>query len=174
MLDYKRKFIKTGAEGYSAWLHDAGSLTRRIQQRSQEFSVQTLHSGLAKINADEAEQLKVNPNHLAFTREVYLWSDGKPVVFAHSTCAPQHIRGAWRAMKGLGNRPLGTLLFSHPQIFRHPLSFKKLRTGNPLYQKAISAIRQPPSELWARRSLFFLEQAPLLVTEVFLPMILEI
>jgi chorismate--pyruvate lyase len=174
MLDYKGKIITSDAEKYSAWLHDAGSLTRRIQQRSQEFSVQTLHSGLAKITVDEAEQLKVNPNHLAFTREVYLWSDGKPVVFAHSTCAPQHIRGAWRAMKGLGNRPLGALLFTHPQIFRQPLSFKKLRTGNPLYQKAISAIKQPPSELWARRSLFVLEQAPLLVTEVFLPMILEI
>jgi chorismate-pyruvate lyase len=35
-------------------------------------------------------------------------------------------------------------------------------------------LSDPPHRLWARRSLFYLGDAPLLVTEVFLPGILQL
>ena len=156
------------------WLHDYGSLTRRIQQRSNHFAVCKVHSGLARIALDESTLLGVASQRLAYSREVFLYADNQPVVFAHSACAPKHLRGAWAAVAGLGNQPLGALLFAHPLIKRQPLNYKALRATHPLYQKAAVVLSNPPSKLWARRSLFYLHDQPLLVTEVFLPEILRL
>ncbi|GAB4118273.1 MAG: chorismate lyase [Sideroxydans sp.] len=171
------------------WLHDHGSLTQRIQQRCQEFSVQPVHRGLARIAYDEATMLGIPPHRLAYSREVFLLADGKPVVFAHSTCRQQDLQHAWKSMRGLGNRSLGSLLFTHPLVLRQPLHFKALPSRHPLAGRALARqdCREPvetvglkpdlqnaPDPLWARRSLFTLHGAPLLVTEVFLPEILKL
>lgn len=155
------------------WLHDHGSLTQRIRQRCENFSVRPMNSSLARVAYDEAALLGLAPHRLAYSREVFLYADGKPVVFAHSTCAAKDLRGAWQAMRGLGNRSLGTLLFTHPLVKRQSLHYKALRYPHPLYKNA-AVLGAPPQRLWARRSLFTLQGAPLLVTEVFLPEILEL
>ena len=200
-------------DGLAPWLRDRGSLTQRIQQRCARFAVRGVRSGLARIALDEAALLGVAPQHLAWSREVFLYADDQPVVFAHSACARQHLRGAWSAVSGLGNKPLGALLFAHPLVERRPLHYKALRSAHPLYQSAAAALTgmavatpdnetcharspllnplpqageeandryasstliNPPGRLWARRSLFYLHGAPLLVTEVFLPEILRL
>ncbi len=154
------------------WLHDHGSLTQRIQQRCQQFAVHPVRSGLARIAFDEAVLLGIAPHQLTYSREVFLFADGKPVVFAHSACTRAHLRGAWASITGLGNRSLGSLLFTHPQVIRQPLHFRSLRPLHPLFRSAAAQLSVVPNMLWARRSLFYLHEAPLLVTEVFLPQIL--
>lgn len=159
-------------QALAPWLHDNGSLTRRIQQRCDHFAVRPVRNGLARIAYDESALLGVAPQQLAYSREVFLYADGQPVVFAHSTCAAQHLRGAWAALGGLGNKPLGAMLFAHPLVERGPLRFKALHPHHPLYRR--TAIPDAPGRLWARRSLFYLHGAPLLVTEVFLPEIVRL
>ncbi len=156
------------------WLRDRGSLTQRIQQRCTRFAVRGMCSGLARIALDESALLGVAPQHLAYAREVFLYANDLPVVFAHSACAHRHLRGAWSAVRNLGNRPLGALLFAHPLVERKPLHYKALCGAHPLYQRAAAVLSDPPDRLWARRSLFILHGAPLLVTEVFLPEILRL
>ncbi len=160
--------------GYAPWLRDCGSLTLRIQQRCARFGVRGVRSGLAKIALDEAALLGVALPHLAWSREVFLYADDRPVVFAHSACARQHLRGAWANVRDLGGRPLGALLFAHPLVERKPLNYKALRSTHPLYRRAAAVLDNPPDKLWARRSLFSWCGAPLLVTEVFLPEILRL
>lgn len=164
----------TGSAPYTEWLRDRGSLTRRIKECCQFFSVRPVRSGLARVAYDEAALLGQPHDRNAFSREVFLYADGKPVVFAHSACAPVHLRGTWSAIRGLGSHPLGELLFSHPQVNRQPLHYKALRFNHPLYHSAIAVLGDAPPKLWARRSLFILRGAPLLVTEVFLPEILKL
>ncbi len=156
------------------WLHDHGSLTRSIQQSCDEFSVQVVSSGKSRIAYEESALLDIRPQHFAYSREVVLFADNQPVVFAHSTCAVKHLRGTWGAIKGLGNRPLGAMLFAHPQIKRRPLCYKVLSRHHPLYHRAGKILPDDAGKLWARRSLFYLHGAPLLVTEVFLPGILKL
>ena len=158
----------------SPWLRDRGSLTQRIQQRCTRFAVHGVRDGLARIALDEAALLGVAPPQLAWSREVILYADGVPVVFAHSACARQHLRGAWSAVRDLGNRPLGALLFAHPLVERKPLHYRALRSAHPLYRHASALLNNPPGRLWARRSLFHLHGAQLLVTEIFLPEILHL
>ena len=154
------------------WLRDRGSLTQRIQQRCTHFAVRGVRSGLARIALDESALLGIAPQQLAYSREVFLYADDQPVVFAHSALAREHLRSAWSAVRTLGNKPLGALLFAHPLVERKPLHYKALRNTHPLYQRAVAVLSDPPHRLWARRSLFYLHDAPLLVTEVFLPGIL--
>ncbi len=167
-------FLPAIEAGFEPWLHDRGSLTQRIQQRCGQFTVRPVRSGLARIAFDESAVLGIAPHQLAWSREVFLYADGRPVVFAHSACAPQHLRGAWTAVRGLGSKPLGALLFAHPQVARKPLHYKSLHVHHPLHRSAVSALGTTPDRLWARRSLFTLHGAPLLVTEVFLPEILKL
>ena len=154
------------------WLRDRGSLTHRIQQRCTHFAVRGVRTGLARIALDESALLGIAPQQLAYSREVFLYADDQPVVFAHSSLAHEHLRSAWSDVRTLGNKPLGALLFAHPLIERKPLHYKALRNTHPLYQRAAEVLGEPPHRLWARRSLFFLHDVPLLVTEVFLPGIL--
>ena len=167
---WHRAALGCGAD-LAPWLRDHGSLTQRIQQRCSRFAVRNMHSGLARIALDESALLGIAPQQLAYAREVYLYADDQPVVFAHSVVAHQHLYGAWAAVRSLGSKPLGAMLFAHPLVERKPLHYKALRSTHALYQLAAAELSDQPPRLWARRSLFLLHDSPLLVTEVFLPQI---
>ena len=91
------------------------------------------------------------------------------MVYAHSVLPHRSLRGKWYKLGRLGNQPLGAALFKNMQVTRTPLSYKKLSNNHVLYQKAVKEIAHPPAYLWARRSVFHLNCANILVTEVFLP-----
>ena len=167
-------YIPNIEPAYAAWLHDHGSLTRRIQQRSKQFHVRNVYNGLNMASRDEINVLNVPRQQHIYTREVLLYADNKPVVFAHSVVATHHLYHAWHALQHLGNRPLGALLFSHPLVQRAPLRYKALKPDHPLYRQAAPELNTLPPRLWARRSVFTLHGASLLVTEVFLPDILKL
>jgi chorismate--pyruvate lyase len=84
------------------------------------------------------------------------------------------LRGAWNGLGRLGNKPLGATLFANPKVKRTPLSYKKLTSNHALYQHAVQHLTDKPSYLWARRSIFSLSCANIMVTEVFLPQLLII
>ena len=156
------------------WLQNRGSLTRHIQQRCKNFRVEPVFQSLATACNDELAILKLRPGELAHVREVYLYCGKTPVVFAHSVVARKNIRGVWYGMSKLGNKSLGTVLFTNPVIKRTPLKFRKLNLTHPLFHRACKNMQVAPDKLWARRSLFTLHGQPILVTEVFLPAILEL
>lgn len=156
------------------WLQDRGSLTRRIQDRCAHFCVKRVFQSLSKVYGDELDVMGLRASELAMVREVYLYCGNTPVVFAHSVVAHKNLRGAWRGLSGLGNKSLGTVLFTNPRIERTPLEFKKVSQGHFLYDRACAKLSTKPAHLWARRSLFTLHGQSILVTEVFLPAILDL
>ena len=156
------------------WLQNRGSLTRQIQQHCKNFRVEPVFQSLSKACEDEIAILKLRSRELAHVREVFLYCGKTPVVFAHSVVARKNLRGAWHDLNKLGNKSLGTVLFTNPAIKRTPLSFRKLNLAHPLFHRACKSMRFEPDNLWARRSLFTLHGQPILVTEVFLPAILEL
>lgn len=156
------------------WLTNRGSLTARLMAHSHAFRVLPLRQRLAKVNQDEAELLQLPSQQLALVREVLLLCDEQPAVFAHSIIGSDELRRTWRFVARLGNRPLGAVLFADPRIQRQPLHYKSLDARHPLYRGAAEHLPQVPPRLWARRSLFTLNHAPLLVTEVFLPHVTDL
>ena len=157
------------------WLADQGSLTRRLKQRCRQFSVQPVRVGLFRPNRDESPVMGLRAGHVAYVREVLLHCDNRAVVFAHSTIAAESLRGPWAALTRLGSKPLGEALFSNPRILRGDLQYRRISSGHPLAKQAVKAgIPVKSQNLWARRSLFTLHGRSLMVTEVFLPAVLDL
>lgn len=161
---------------YAAWLQLPGSLTQALIDRCPAFNVLRLRQDADTPHADECEPLALMPGRQAMVREVLLRCAELPLVFAHSVIPLPGLQGPWQALEDLGNRSLGTALFSDPRVQRDPLEFLGLEPHHPLYAKAMAHLA--PSEasgrLWARRSRFTLEAHPILVTEVFLPEVLKL
>jgi chorismate lyase len=133
-----------------------------------------MRQALAQSPIDEWPLLGSRARERVLTREVFLYCAETPVVFAHSVVRRDGLRGPWRWLGGLGARPLGAALFSDPRVARTPLTFRAIGSHHPLFRRATAMLASPPSALWARRSIFLREGVPLLVTEVFLPGILEL
>ena len=159
---------------YRHWLVDAGSLTARLQASCKQFSVSRVSVGWGSPQRDESLLLRMRCHEQALLREVVLNCDGKPVVFAHSVLPRRSLRGEWHGLGRLGNKPLGAALFANPAVVRTPLSFRKLLPRNALYQRASLVLDCRPPCLWARRSVFMLQGAAIMVTEVFLPSVLQL
>lgn len=159
---------------YRPWLVDRGSLTLRLQERCAAFRVQAVRQALRPSVIDERPVLRARPGEWLTTREVFLCCADTPVVFAHSVVRCGGLLGPWRWVGGLGARPLGAALFADPRIERTPLAFRAIARRHPLYRRATALLERPPRALWARRSIFLREGVPLMVTEVFLPPILEL
>ena len=99
---------------------------------------------------------------IAQVREVILWCDDKPIVYAQSWLPEQTIIDL-RALADVGERPLGDIIFQQPGLVRGSIEVSEIDLALPQL-----ALKQ---RCWARRSVFSLQQHPLLVSEVFLPAI---
>lgn len=154
---------------YHSWLIEKGSLTAKLQERYHQFSVKPIVVEYKKPNQDEARLLHSASRDVALIREVLLYGNGKPVVFAHSVMPRKGLRGAWRGLDRLGDKPLGATLFANSKAKRTPLNYKKLYPTHVLYQRATRHLVDKPAFLWARRSVFSLNCANIMVIEVFLP-----
>lgn len=161
------------ASRYRTWLTEKGSLTARLQQNYPDFFVKPLSTNYLKPSAEEASLLHVPGNATAQVREVFLYGHGKPVVFAHSVLPRNSLQGEWRNLGRLGNKPLGETLFANPKVRRTPLTYKKISAQHALYKTATFYMQEKPTYLWARRSVFSLNCASIMVIEVFLPDLIE-
>ena len=125
---------------------------------------------------DEQAMFRLKKGEYLRVREVLLLADGRPVVYARSVVTERDLRLAWRVFRGIGSRPLGAALFADPRIRRQPLLSAALKRGDARYHRALACagLNPQPLRLWARRSLFRLRGRDLLVTEVFLPAVLEL
>ena len=155
-----------------AWLTDRGSLTARIIANVDDFNLQRLQQRLATPYHDERRALGLRQGELALVREVILRDGVTPLIFAHTAANPRDLRGAWRGLSKLGNRPLAEMLFHDPTVCRMAIEYKQLSPTHPLIDATMAAtnlLRQlSPQHLWARRSVFLKNGRPLMVTEVFL------
>jgi chorismate--pyruvate lyase len=168
-----RRRPAAGAAGYRRWLIDRGSLTDRVRERCAAFRVELMFQGPRRAAQDE-RFVAGGRGERVFVREVFLSCARGRVVFAHSVTPLASLRGAWRGLVRLGARPLGAALFADPRVRRRPLRFRKLGPRDEIHARACAATGRRLPALWARRSLFMLGKSPILVTEIFLPGILEL
>lgn len=156
------------------WLLEAGSLTARLTAHSRAFRVQRLHQHTALCLPDEARAIGMQRPGRVWEREVLLRCDEVPVVFAHTVVPMAATANDWPLFNALGERSLGSTLFYDPRVARGALEFARIRAGHPLMRRAQAALGGEHTILYARRCLYRRRQGTLLVTEVFLPSVLEL
>ena len=153
-----------------AWLLNRRSLTRRLQQHSNNhFSVTVVSQRWERPRLDEARALDIPPQQLALVREVILYGGGQPWVYARSVLPQQALNGRLRFLRKLGNKPLGALLFSNPAIKRGPVVLQRYPQSQ--LPVALQQATQPP--LWGRYSIFRYGDNGILVSEIFLPAFID-
>ncbi len=153
----------------ASWLLDETSLTRRLRSAANgDFHVEVIAQSRRRPLLDERALLGLSAAEWALVREVWLYCAGRPWVFARTIMPMRTLRGAQRHLAHLGTRPLGEALFTDHHAVRGPLHVLHLRQDDALHA-VIGAAASEDDALWGRRSLFWFDQRPLLVSEIFLP-----
>jgi len=148
------------------WLGDSGSLTARlIAQSGGQFKVQVIRQIIGIPRLNERQALGMKQPARALIREVVLCGHDEPWVFARSILPLASLTGSLRHLRKQNNRPLGAFLFSQPRLLRSAIAVTRISRDHAYVPAAFLGEKL----LWGRRSVFYLQQKPLLVSEVFLP-----
>lgn len=156
------------------WLLDPGSLTHRLRRRCEgDFEVAVRRQVWGRPAPDERRALGMAAAERALIREVHLLCSGTPWVFARTVMPVSSLRGRQRRLSRLGNKPLGATLFADPGLQRGAVEVVSLEQGEPLFVRAMASAPLEVKAIWGRRSVFRLQERPLLVSEIFLPALLH-
>lgn len=149
------------------WLLDTGSLTERLQSQCMSFHLTLIGQRQSQITLEEflrvrAPKQELNPQEWQ-VREVLLWGDNQPWVFARSII-PQRLCES--DFVNLNTKPLGQLIFNDMRFKRMPFEITNLSPSRAFLEKlGISS----EVDVWGRRSAFSFEDLKMTVSEVFLP-----
>jgi len=156
--------------GIAPWLFDATSLTARIIAACNgQFRVEVISQGWQRPMLNEEQCLKTGAGRYALVRQVYLYCNDAPWVFARTVIPQATLQGKEKHLAHLQNRPLGAVLFTEPTMRRSEVEVAEIRQSQRLFHTATARLDYDPSVIWGRRSVFYLHDKPLLVSEIFLP-----
>ena len=151
-----------------SWLLDPNSLTARLKSHCHHFRVELLGQRVELCQANEAVAL-IQLGEQVLVREVLLFCDEKPQVFARSLLPLSSLTGAEQALANLGTQSLGQVLFNNTSLERQTIEVAEFDAKSCVAKLAHDLQLNVESNLWGRRSIFVLENKPLMVAEVFLP-----
>ena len=135
------------------WLNEEGSITAKISSDSK-FKLKILSDDIG--NAEDEEYLALNiPSQKVRIREVILYGDLVPLVYARSIIPNQTSSKGYPGLGSIGSKPLGDLLFQSELFIKTNREFAQFQT--------------PDKEvIWGRRTHYLVRGYPLSVMEVFL------
>lgn len=156
------------------WLAYSGSFMQRLQSYGIEDARVCVLSERWEV-PEEWERTVLNMDRVApvLIREVSIESEDQQWMFARAII-PSSILQEKPELSILGTRPLGSVLFADSRIKRSEFNFTSITPLMLWYQKISYYMKKTYHVLPARRSLFYLKQNSLLLTEVFFPDIMHL
>lgn len=149
------------------WLLNTGSLTERLLTQCKTFRLTVIGQRQAEVTLEEFQRVctpkqDFNPQQWQ-VREVLLWGDNQPWVFARSII-PQRL--CENDFVNLNTKPLGQLIFNDKRFKRMPFEITNMCQSKDFLEQLHLCSEE---ELWGRRSVFIFEDLKMTVSEVFLP-----
>lgn len=155
------------------WVCCESSLTVRIKELGVSFSVEVLQQSYESLSASLQNTLNTTDNE-ALVREVVLKQGNVPLVYAQTVMPISTVKGTEKRLAELGNQSLGQVLFQSKQAVRGDIECTEVSPTSELGRFITQELQQPfHSPVFIRRSLFTLNDYPLLVNECFLPSLLN-
>lgn len=153
-----------------SWLLDEGSLTARLKSQCETFRLEVVGEQQQLCASAEACEL-IAEGTPVLVREVILYCDDIPQVFARSLLPISSLTGEEGSLAKLGNQPLGQVLFNNPSLQRQAFALSTFNSDSSVAKLAqtLSCRTDHNALLWGRRSILTLNNKPLMVAEVFLP-----
>ncbi|EAR09330.1 chorismate--pyruvate lyase family protein [Reinekea blandensis] len=140
---------------YRHWVTMPGSLTKALKARSDQFRVQVLDQSHIYVSLPIEGFTEHSGPCACFSRKVLLMHGNTPWVAAHTLVPESSLRHGLRQLTRLEDKPLGELLFSSSDV-----------------RKDHEQVCQT-DDSWGRRARYLLHQQPLLVSEFFLPALVD-
>jgi len=153
------------SERVASWLYDERSLTKKLEGVCQHFSVQVRQQKIVSPCDHPLSGYFSNEDKI-LVREVFLYCDNLPVVFAQTEIPLSTLTEQQAQLAEIGSQSLGNILFEDPCMRRGAIEIAQF-TDKSIFTSL--DLKQNFTPLWARRSLFYLNNNPLLVSELFLP-----
>lgn len=151
-----------------SWVYETHSLTQRLRHfYGHTVAVKILFQQWKKPFLSEAHHLSLPYQHYCLIREVLLYTNDKPLILARTILPKKTIQSAKGNLSHLGTRPLGEVIFSYPHLQRLTKDVCCVKTN--LWSKALQQQLNIKQSVWGRRTVYTLQQQPLLVSELFLP-----
>ena len=119
-------------------------------------------------DTEEQQGLDIVADMPAMIREVDIYCGDTAVVFGR-TVLPEITLENHAGLKSLGTKSLGDFLFANPNLRRTRFEIAPLKKSDFSYQRACATNLVQDEIVWARRSIFYLGDYPLLLTEAFYP-----
>jgi len=158
-------------EPVQSWVYEPGSLTARLRGcHGDKVAVNVLSQHWSKPMPSEGRLLQQPAWRYALIREVKLHADGMPLLLAR-TVIPTKTLEAHAELSRLGARPLGGVLFRHPEWERWQMDVVK--TAPDGFTPLAIGLAGIDRAIWGRRAVYALAGRELLVCEWFLPQVFE-
>jgi chorismate--pyruvate lyase len=164
-----KKLFKGGncSDHIRGWLFDHGSLTTKLEAINSTFRVEVQNQ--ETVSQDINLSGYFNDEKQVYIREVLLYSNNIPVVFAQTEIPCSTLTYNKALLNKVGNHSLGKILFRDPSMVRGQIEACQFVPSSEIHLFCKKLGQATDKPLWARRSLFYLHKKPLLVTELLLP-----
>ena len=135
------------------WLNEEGSITAKISSDSK-FKLEILSDDLGIAEDEEYLALDITSEEVRI-REVVLYGDLVPLVYARSIIPSLTSSKGYPGLGTIGSKPLGDLLFQSKLFIKTRREFAQFETSSG-------------EVIWGRRTHYLVQGYPLSVMEVFL------
>ena len=135
-----------------SWLNEPGSITSRIKSFSN-FKLKLLKDGPGEVDIIE-DDLIISNYEKNNIREVVLYSDEEPLIYAKSIIPVDTIRLGLGILGNLKENPLGDILFSNSEIKKKYMLFAKFESNKRTF--------------YGRKGIYTVKGYPFSVCEIFL------
>ena len=146
------KFLEVQNKEILSWLNESGSITSRIKSFS-DFKLKLLRDGPGEVDSADDDLIISNykENNI---REVLLYSDEEPLIYAKSIIPFETIRLGLGVLGNLKENPLGDILFSNTEIKKEYMLFSKFELNKKIF--------------YGRKGIYTVKGFPFSVCEIFL------
>ena len=148
------------------WLLDMKSLSYRIRNIAK-LEIIPVDSRGSNIFLDEKKVFDNKKSEHLYLREVLIYADKLPIMYARTVLPSKYLRGFWHKIKKLKNKPLADIVFDRKMIIRSDFKFKK-PSINDNFSRKIKMLNLKKTKILAtRQSTFMNKNEKAVLTEVF-------
>lgn len=155
------------------WLCTKGSLTKKASRICHHVNVELLAGNWQFPSCQEANILGIMPRQKAFVREIFMICNGEKWWYARTVIPRQAIMSGMSPLRYLGTKPLANILFSTAGVRRLKFEIAPINNSHYEFMCANKYSLCSLNNLWGRRSKIVCSNKALLLTEVFLPDMLQ-
>jgi chorismate--pyruvate lyase len=153
------------------WLTKPYVLSKAFKRYCHDLDVTVLSQEFIRTDFEKYSTLSLSDKD-PFVRQVFLNGDGIPWSYGRVIIPSQTFERHFPAFEALGSKLIGeTLLYDNPLVKRDPFEYTYLNSIHPLFQEIYQNLSNevPRETLYGRRSVFYIQGDPLLVSEFLLP-----